>query len=363
MAKTTAASSTITPGVVKLDALGVYDDLIDARSPAEFAEDHIPGAINLPVLDNSERAEVGTLYSQESPFVAKKVGAALIARHIADYLENHFADKPKSYRPLVYCWRGGNRSGAMVTILRAIGWNAAQIEGGYKAYRQRVLDDLSLWPARFQFTVISGPTGAGKSALLSALARRDAQILDLETYAAHKGSVLGPDPTCPQPNQKQFETRLWDALRRFDSSQPVFIEAESKRIGKLSVPEALIKQMRTSPSLWLDTATSVRIELLNQEYAHFLRDPESLCTSLERLVEMQGRERIAKWQQLARQGDWNTLVSELLEQHYDPAYARSLENNYPARLRHTTLHLSAATPQAFDKLAEEALGACINSTH
>lgn len=343
------------PGMATVDALDACDTVIDARSPAEYAEDHVPGAINLPVLDDVERTRIGTLYSQESPFAAKKAGAALIARHIADYLEGHFADKPKTYRPLVYCWRGGNRSGAMVTILRAIGWNAAQLEGGYKAYRQRVLDDLTALPGRFAFRVVSGPTGSGKSDLLAALARHGAQVLDLEALAAHKGSVLGPDPGCPQPNQKRFETRIWDALRHFDAAQPVFVEAESKRIGRLSVPEALIARMHASPSLWLDTTLPVRVTLLRRAYAHFMADPEALCEPLERLVELRGRERVSHWQTLARNGDWDELVESLLATHYDPAYRRSLEDHYPPALRRAMLTVADAGAGTMDALARQIL--------
>ena len=145
-----------------------FDALLDVRSPAEFAEDHIPGAINVPVLDNTQRAQVGTLYTQVSPFEARKVGATLIARNIAAHIEQHFMDKPKNWRPLVYCWRGGQHSGAMAHILSQVGWPVGQLEGGYKAYRQRVRSELQTLPASFRFRVICGPTGSGKSRLLQA---------------------------------------------------------------------------------------------------------------------------------------------------------------------------------------------------
>src|SRR6185436_10010460 len=140
-----------------------FDTIIDVRSPAEYAEDHIPGAISAPVLDDTQRAEVGTLYKQVSAFDAKKLGAALVAKNVAGHIDQQFSGKPKDWRPLVYCWRGGKRSGAMAHILREVGWDARTLEGGYRAYRKYVLAELEKNPARLDFRVIHGPTGSGKS--------------------------------------------------------------------------------------------------------------------------------------------------------------------------------------------------------
>jgi tRNA 2-selenouridine synthase len=241
-----------------------FDEVIDVRSPGEFAEDHAPGAINLPVLDNDERVRVGTLYKQVSPFEAKKVGAALIAHNIARHLETWFADKPKHYRPLVYCWRGGNRSGAMTHILQKIGFNAAQLEGGYKSYRRHVVAELASLPATLRFRVVSGPTGSGKSRLLTALEQAGAQVLDLEDLAAHRGSLLGARPDAPQPAQKGFESAIWSALASFEPARPVYVESESKRIGALTVPDALIAAMRSSPCIRIDAPLAARVQLLNR---------------------------------------------------------------------------------------------------
>src|SRR5690349_168292 len=177
-----------------------FDAVIDARTPAEYALDHIPGAVSAPVLDDSQRAEVGTLYKQVSPFEAKKLGAALIAQNVAHHIEQMFRGKDKNWRPLVYCWRGGKRSGAMAHILREVGWDASTLEGGYRAYRRWVVQQLEEIPSRFGFHVIHGPTGSGKSRFLAALERAGAQALDLEALAAHRGSVLGGLPQRPQPS-------------------------------------------------------------------------------------------------------------------------------------------------------------------
>src|SRR5262245_35621197 len=224
-----------------------FDALIDARSPGEYAEDHIPGALSAPVFDDDERAQVGTLYKQVSQFDAKRLGAALLAKNVAQHVETLFKDKPQTWRPLVYCWRGGKRSGAMATILREIGWDATTLQGGYKAYRRWVVAQLEELPSKFQLVVIHGPTGSGKSRLLAALARQGGQVLDLEELAAHRGSVLGGLPDRPQPAQKMFESALLAGLRRLDPARSVFVEGESKKIGELQVPDALIESMRASP--------------------------------------------------------------------------------------------------------------------
>lgn len=342
-------------GVVTVDDLDAFDEIIDARSPSEYAEDHVPAAINLPVLDDAERARVGTLYKQDSPFSAKKVGAALVSRNLARHLETHFADRPRHYRPLVYCWRGGSRSGAMVHVLRSIGWDAAQLDGGYKAYRRAVVADLQELPARFRFVVVCGRTGVGKSRLLRALAGIGAQVLDLEGLAAHMGSVLGAHPDRPQPPQRLFESRVWHALRHFDPTHPVFVESESKRIGKLHTPEALLLRMRASECLTLEADLPVRIALLKEEYQHFLADHDALGRQLDCLTRLLGRERIAHWKQLAASGAWDELVGELLLAHYDPAYARSLGRNYAAAPQAEVFRLTSATPDATLALAHAVL--------
>ncbi|MFP5409589.1 MAG: tRNA 2-selenouridine(34) synthase MnmH [Gammaproteobacteria bacterium] len=334
------------------DDLAAFDDIIDARSPGEFAEDHLPGAINLPVLDDAERARVGTLHKQASAFDAKKVGAALVARNIATHLDAWFAGKPKGYRPLVYCWRGGNRSGALTHILQKIGFPAVQLDGGYKAYRRHVVAELERLPAEFNFRVVLGPTGSGKSRLLQALDACGAQALDLEALAAHRGSLLGALPGQPQPTQKSFESAIWAALKRFDPARPVFVESESKKIGSLQVPEALIKAMRSSPCIRLDVPLAARVALLIEDYAHFLDDPEAINERLAHLAELRGRDTVAAWQALSRQRAWPALVAALLEQHYDPAYLKSLSHNYAPSPADRTLHIDDVSPEGLRRIAQ-----------
>jgi tRNA 2-selenouridine synthase len=341
---------------VTVAELSAYPDIIDARSPGEFAEDHIPGAINLPVLDDAERARVGTLHKQASAFDAKKVGAALVSRNIAQHLDTWFADKPKSYRPLVYCWRGGSRSGALTHVLQKIGFAAEQLEGGYKAYRRHVVTELARLPVLFSYRVVCGPTGSGKSRLLQALAEAGAQVLDLEALASHRGSLLGALPDQPQPTQKRFESVIWSALTRFDPQRPVFVESESKRIGSVQVPDALIAAMRASPCVRLEVPVAARVRLLTEDYAHFLHDPETLNSRLAHLTELRGHETIAAWQALASQRAWPELVAALLEQHYDPAYLKSLSHNYAPSPADRTFHASDLSPDDLRRLAHEILG-------
>lgn len=332
-----------------------FDAIIDVRSPGEFAEDHIPGAINLPVLNDPERERVGTLYKQVSSFEAKKIGAALVSRNIAQHLETWFADKPKSYQPLVYCWRGGSRSGSLTHVLQKIGFAALQLDGGYKAYRRHVTAELARLPGQFSYRVVSGPTGSGKSRLLQALAGEGAQVLDLEALAAHRGSLLGALPGQAQPTQKSFESAIWSALDRFDPARPVFVESESKKIGALRVPDALIASMHASPCLQLNVSLAARVQLLTEDYAHFLQAPETINRQLGFLTALRGNETISAWQALATREAWPELVTVLLEQHYDPAYMKSLSRNYTPSATDLRLDTEDLSAEGLRRLAREVL--------
>lgn len=338
---------------VAMDAgvLTDFDAILDARTPSEYAEDHIPGALSTPVLSDEERAEVGTLYKQASAFDAKKLGAALVARNVAAHIASRFKDMPKDWKPLVYCWRGGKRSGAMAHILQEIGWEACTLEGGYRSYRRWVIGQLETVPGRYSFRVIHGPTGSGKSRLLSALSRSGVQTLDLEDLAAHRGSVLGTLPDRPQPSQKMFESRLLRALSRLDPARSVFVEGESKKIGQLQVPEALIARMRASACVLLDASLETRVTLLIEEYRHFLGDVDALCRQLDCLVALHGRERIAQWKGLAARGEWRELVMRLLLEHYDPAYRKSSHHNYPLLADADRIAIASAEEASFDHAA------------
>jgi tRNA 2-selenouridine synthase len=310
-----------------IDRLDEFDTIIDARSESEFALDHIPGAINCPVLDDEERILVGTTYKQVGSFEAKKIGAPLVARNIARHIDALFADKPKDWKPLVYCWRGGNRSGSLAHILAKVGWPVVQLDGGYKAFRAYVAGALEEPPA-LQYRVVCGTTGSGKSRLLETLDAIGAQVLDLERLAAHRGSVLGHLPGEPQPSQKMFETRIWTQLRRFDPALPVFVESESKKVGNLRVPDAVMERMRAAPCISLMLSRPNRVRLLMEDYQHFCADPAALNGQLDHLAQLHGRAKIDAWHEMANTGRMPELVDELLVEHYDPAYLRSIDRNF-----------------------------------
>ncbi|HEY2187359.1 MAG TPA: tRNA 2-selenouridine(34) synthase MnmH [Caldimonas sp.] len=308
--------------------LGRFDTIVDARSPREFAEDHLPDAVNWPSLDDDERALVGSEYKQVSPFAARKRGAAIVARNVAAHVERHVAAKPHDWKPLVYCWRGGKRSGALATVLDQIGFRVHLLEGGYRAFRRAVVAELEALPARFAWRVVCGPTGSGKSRLLGALAAQGAQVLDLEALANHRGSVLGLVPGSAQPSQKAFDTRVWEALRRLDRARPVFVESESKKIGELRVAEALIERMRAAPCLWLELPIDARVALLIDEYAFFVTDVDAFCGRLDALRALRGNAVVDAWQERARDGRTAAVVRDLLDAHYDPIYLESMRRNF-----------------------------------
>jgi tRNA 2-selenouridine synthase len=309
--------------------LGAFDTIIDARSPAEFADDHLPGAVNWPVLDNDERREVGTTDKQISPFDARKTGAALVARRIADLLEREVHGKPREWQPLVYCWRGGKRSGTLAWFLDQIGFRTQVLQGGYKAFREQVRAQLETLPQRFDFTVIAGRTGSGKTRLLQTLVEQGAQVLDLEALACHRGSVLGGLEHDPQPTQKAFDTAVWHALHTFDPARPVFVESESRKIGALAVPQMLLSRMRAdSRVVMVEMPDAARVQLLLEEYGFFAQQVERFCGHLGTLTELRGKETIARWQAMARAAQWPQVFAELMQQHYDPLYLRSMSRNF-----------------------------------
>ncbi len=311
--------------MAKLDQ---FDAILDARSEGEHAEDHLPDAQSWPSLNNEERIRVGTLYKQVSPFEAQKIGAALVAKNIARHIETRVMDKPKNWQPLIYCWRGGKRSNSLALILGQIGFKVHLIEGGYKAFRKAVMADTPRLAQRLQFRVLCGPTGSGKTRLLQALALEGAQVLDLEAIAVHRSSVLGLIPGQPQPTQKAFDTQVWDALRRFDPARPVYVEAESKKVGNLAVPSELMQAMRASPCLRVELSLENRVDLLMEDYAFFTQDTAFFVDRLERLVALRGKAVVDAWKERIAQGQMREVVADLLSLHYDPGYETSTGKNF-----------------------------------
>lgn len=335
------------PYLANLEQLAEFDEIIDVRTPAEFEDDHIPGALNAPVLDNAQRAEIGTLY-KTAPFDATRRGAAMVAHNIARHLDTLFADRSRQWRPLVYCWRGGKRSGSMTAWLNLIGWRARQLEGGYKTYRRHVLQRLDDLPGQFRYVVLTGSTGSGKTRLLHALAQAGAQTLDLEGLSRHRGSLLGAWPGQDQPSQKTFESVLAQALSAFDPGRPVFVEAESRRIGRITLPTMMLDSYRRGACVDVHVPLAERVEFLLDDYAHLFHDKAAFKQQLDRLAVLHGNDTIAHWHGLIDADAAPELFHELITRHYDPAYARSTSRSFG--------DMSGALAFEFHPCAKDTLG-------
>jgi tRNA 2-selenouridine synthase len=334
-----------------LSSLASFSAVIDARSPSEYELDRLPNALNWPSLNDEERVHVGTIYKQESAFDARKIGGALVARNVAAHIEAHCQDKDKKWKPLIYCWRGGKRSGSLALILGQIGFDVHLIEGGYKAFRAEMIADLQTLSTQFDYRVVCAPTGSGKTRLLHALKAEDAQVLDLEDLANHRSSVLGLVPGQVQPSQKQYDMRIWQALKVLDPTRPVFVESESKKVGNVSIPECLIAAMRAGRCLRLDLPLHARVALLLEDYDYFVKDAEFFCARLDVLVPLRGRLVVEGWQQQARSGKMAEVVEDLLKNHYDPSYLSSMVRNFKQYGEAEVYALSDHSHAAFAGLA------------
>ena len=308
---------------LKLIKCASFDSIIDVRSPSEFLDDHLPNAINLPVLDDLQRESIGTIYSQSNPFEAKRAGAALVAHNISLHLQTELAEKDRNWRPLIYCWRGGHRSSAMATVFSDIGWHTKVIEGGYKAYRKAVLDGLDHLPQRFKLILLSGATGTAKTHILRAAATKGAQVLDLEKLANHRGSLLGGEPGISQPAQRLFESLIVDRLNSFDPMQPVYIEAESNKIGQVHIPSTLWASMRKALRVTITAPLAARVPFLQRDYRHIIENKDNLMMILSGLRRRYSKEIFEGWQNDIKNQNWDGFVTAILKTHYDPSYARS----------------------------------------
>lgn len=331
-------TSTIHPRQLDVQEFSSYALVIDARSPHEYAEDHIPGAVNLPVVDDSEYAEVGTAHRSDK-HAAYLIGVEYSLRNIAAQIKPLISKYTPQDRFLVYCFRGGKRSRLWADNLRTIGFRVDVLAGGWKRYRHWVLTGLESLPRSFSYRVLCGPTGCGKTRVLHELARQGQQVLDLEGLARHRGSLLGELPDEGQPRQKLFDTLLLEALRRFDTRRTVWLEAESKKIGNLQLPEALHDAMHRAPIVNLVAPMSERIRLWREDYPHFAADPVAMVAKLEPLKPLVGNGVLAEWRSLAASGCVDELFESVMARHYDPCYARSTRRNYGERVDERTLEL------------------------
>jgi tRNA 2-selenouridine synthase len=332
-------------------ALAQFDMIIDVRSPGEFVEDHVPGAVNLPVLDNAERATIGTTYVQESRFLARRMGAALVARNVAHHLETALADQPPTFKPLVYCWRGGQRSNAMALILAQVGWRTMVLKGGYKTYRRAAQHRLYDADLNLRLVLLEGGTGSAKTAILKHVAALGEQVIDLEEIARHRGSLFGALADTPQPSQKWFESNLLDQLTRLDPSRPVLVESESNKIGNRTLPPAVWQAMQRAPRIEVSAPIEARADYLVSAYPDVIADRSLLEDVLSRLEVYPGRKQLANWRTLADAGDFAELVRQVVERHYDPSYTRFSKRD--ARPKLGTIALTMLDDAAQQHAAEQ----------
>lgn len=329
-----------------LNGLRPTGQILDARSPSEFAYDHIPGAINAPVLNDAQRSEVGTLYKQVDPFEARKLGAVYTARNIATHLETTLQHLSLEQPLWVYCWRGGQRSGSLAIVLNEIGFRPQLIDGGYKQWRRDVLSRLPSTIASFDFRVVAGPTGSGKTDVLKALCSLGEQVIDLEGLCAHKGSLLGILPGEEQPSQPALESQLYARLSQFEPGKPVWVEDESPKLGRLTVPKALMEKINAAPHVYLEDSLERRQARVLADYAAWFEWPEALIERLSRLKARHSQPVIEQWRQWVRDGDYAPLVSALLTEHYDPTYRHRGQHHAHGQQHRLSTHCLSALETA-----------------
>ena len=304
-----------------------FDTIIDVRSPLEFAEDHIVGAINCPVLSDLERQKVGTIYKKESSFKAKIIGSSLTAKNIAFHIENNFMEKKGSWQPLIYCWRGGQRSKAFSLVLSEVGWRTNQLKGGYKEYRNQVINFLDNIGPKLKITLISGKTGSAKTKILKSIENEGGQILDLEGLANHKGSLLGKIPDLIQPSQKFFESLIFNKIQNLNLKDKIYIEAESSKIGNIHIPKSIWKKMIKSPRIEISANVELRAKFLVSDYDYMCNNPTLINPIIKGLKNRLSKKLFDEWTNLIDRKKWFDLTKSFLENHYDPSYSSNTIKN------------------------------------
>ncbi len=294
--------------------------LVDVRSPAEYSEASIPGAINVPLFSNEERAEVGTLYKQQGKMIARRRGVVIAAPKIPDFVAQIEAARALSTLPvIIFCWRGGIRSLAMTTFMNLAGIPARQLSGGHKAFRRMVCDyfDNYQWPRIY---VLRGLTGIGKTRILHQLAEQGEPVIDLEKIANHRGSAFGGMGLGEQPGQKQFEARLWGRLDELRDCPYLITEGESRHIGRRAVPPRFHQAMQHQTSLWLTTSMELRTEVILADYPDLEQLHGPIARALDSLRERLGNSSVNHFKQLLDTENWHLLIGRLMQDYYDPLY-------------------------------------------
>ena len=302
------------------EGLDQFDMIIDVRSPVEYGDDHLPKAINLPVLSDEQREDVGTVYSNV-PSSARGIGASIITRNISRIIHTHFLNMSRDTKILVYCWRGGLRSKSLAIILNQIGFhNVILLNGGYRSFRKHVRESLPHLINQHEYIVLAGRTGTGKTLFLDCLREKGENVLDLENIAKHKGSVLGAYVSSEQPGQKLFDMTLWNNLRKMKPGIPIWVEKEGRKIGSLLVPKELSNVIDTSKRVNLYVGLERRVEFLLTDYQWLLQNPILLIVALEKLTKHSGKKKVKVWKQMVEDKEFYELVTSLLKEYYDPLY-------------------------------------------
>jgi tRNA 2-selenouridine synthase len=328
-----------------------WDAIIDVRSPREFALDHIPNSINLPVLYDDEHQLVGRLHKTLGSFEAKVHGAHLVCKNIAEHIDQFWAKKQRRFRPLIYCARGGQRSASMATILGRIGWRVHVLKGGYKHFRKDIVGELETLPQRFRWIVLQGKTGSAKTLVLQALAAVGAQIIDLEDLANHRGSLLGQYPGTNQPKQRFFESRIHHSLVSYKQEQEIYVEAESSKVGNLHLPKSIWEAMSDAQRIEIEVPASERVRYLVESYQYLTTNPELFSPLFETMNRRHGHGAAHTCYDLRRAQNWTALARELLKVHYDPAYERTTKRRDTKNIM--SFDLSSIGDDAIHRLALE----------
>jgi tRNA 2-selenouridine synthase len=295
--------------------------IIDVRSPCEFVAERIPQAVNIPLLTDQERAEVGTVYAQAGEIVARRLGLKFIAPKIPEIVDRIVELKNHNSSLVVHCWRGGLRSEAVASFLSIVGIDCWRLSGGYKAWRNMVLKEFESDPYPCNSVVLQGRTGAGKTDLLNLLEKSGAQILDLEKLAQHRGSLFGELGLSGQPTQKNFEGMLWERMQMVCDA-PLFIEAEGRKIGNLTLPDFIMRRINSGRRILVTSSTDLRVKRIVSAYLPE-SNPELVARAksiLPLLTSRLSKQIVSEIHRLAGQGDFSELVEKLLVQYYDPLY-------------------------------------------
>ncbi len=297
--------------------------IIDVRSESEFAEATIPGAVNLPLLNDSQRAEVGKLYKEKGAGEARELGLRLVSPRLSEMVRQ-FSELSREGPLVVFCWRGGMRSKSVCSLLESMDLPVYRLVGGYKAYRRYVNEYLAR-PLRHKVVVIHGLTGVGKTEVLHELRRRSLPAVDLEGLANNRGSVFGQIGMHPQPSQKMFDGLLVKELAYWEAAGFIIVECESRRIGRIILPETLTESMKNGIKILAYCPLNVRMERIKRIYSSknefgLVDNKEELKNAIKALERRIGKQRTAEFCRMVDMGKLNEVVEHLLVNYYDPLY-------------------------------------------